>query len=73
MLASEAFRPLITLRRKLLEAGGRLVLCHLAPPVAQAFHSTRLIGTTQKSTSAFEVQPNVAAAIASLNQEPAEG
>ena len=71
-LASEAFRPLITLRRKLLEAGGRLVLCRLSPVVAQAFQSTRLISSSRTS-DAFEVQPDVAAALASLTRESEEG
>jgi anti-anti-sigma factor len=72
MLASEAFRPLITLRRKLLEAGGRLVLCRLQPVVAQAFATTRLISAS-RWPEAFEVQPDVAAALASLTREPEQG
>jgi anti-anti-sigma factor len=71
-LASEAFRPLITLRRKLLEAGGRLVLCRLSPVVAQAFQSTRLISSS-RTPDAFEVQPDVAAAVASLTRQEEEG
>ena len=68
-LASEAFRPLLTLRRKLLEAGGRLVLCRLSPVVAQALQSTRLISAS-RNPDAFEVQPDVAAALARLTREP---
>jgi anti-anti-sigma factor len=65
-LSSEAFRPLLSLRRAIEEQGGRLVLCHLAPVVAQAFHATRMISTSRSSTAAFDVQPDVAAALASL-------
>jgi anti-anti-sigma factor len=68
-LASEGFRPLIILRRKLLEAGGRLVLCRLSPVVAQVFASTRLISAS-RNPDAFEVHPDVAAALASLSDPP---
>src|SRR4051812_147177 len=42
-LCSEGFRPLLSLRRKVQESGGRLVLCNLAPLVAQALQATRLV------------------------------
>jgi anti-anti-sigma factor len=65
-LSSEVFRPLLSLRRHLAEKGGRLILCNLAPGVAQAFNATRLISTNRSSTAAFEVQPDVESALASL-------
>jgi anti-anti-sigma factor len=65
-LASAGFRPLLSLRRKIEERGGQLVLCNMAPVVEQAWRATRLISTSRSSTAAFELQPNLAAAIASL-------
>jgi anti-anti-sigma factor len=67
-LASEAFRPLLSLRRKLQDAGGRLALANLSPAVAQALQSTRLISTRGTPASPFEVHADVAAAVASLTQ-----
>jgi anti-sigma B factor antagonist len=72
VLSSEVFRPLLSLRRHLQEAGGRLVLCNLAPAVAQVFQSTRMISTSRTSTTAFEVRPDVASAVATLNQDADE-
>jgi anti-anti-sigma factor len=71
-LSSEAFRPLLNLHRQLEDTGGRLVLCNLSPVVTQAFTATRLIGTTRSATSTFEVQPDLAAAVATLAALPGE-
>ena len=68
-LSSEIFRPLITLRHRIEEAGGRLVFCSLAPMVARAFAATRLISSRRTTTATFEVHPDVAAALASLTRE----
>jgi len=48
-LTSANFRPLLALRKKLKEVGGRMVLCNLSPVVVEIFQTTRLIG----SASAF--------------------
>jgi anti-anti-sigma factor len=66
-MSSEAFRPLLSLRRKLEEAGGRLVLCNLAPAVAKTLQATRLLSTGRAGAPSFEVQADVAAAVAILN------
>ena len=66
-LSSVGFRPLLSLRRKLQEVGGRLVLCNLSPEVSEVFRTTRMISTGRSSGSPFEAQPNLAAALASLN------
>ncbi len=68
-LSSETFRPLLSLRRHLQEARGRMVLCNLSPPVAKAFQVTRLVSTSRASGTTFETQADVAAAIASLKTE----
>jgi anti-anti-sigma factor len=65
-LASEALRPLLSLRRHLRGAGGRLMLCNLSPAVGEVFHATRQVGLDRGSTGAFEVCPDVSSAIASL-------
>ena len=62
-LTSANFRPLLGLRKKLHEVGGRMALCSLSPVVAEIFHTTRLIGSTG---ALFEVEPDVEAAVARL-------
>jgi anti-anti-sigma factor len=72
-ISSAAFRPLLSLRQKMEERGGRLVLCHLAPVVAEAFRATRLLSTSRMSSaSSFEVQPDVDRALAVLNPSAAD-
>ena len=67
LFSSAAFRPLISLRRKLEECGSRLVLCNLSPVVAKTFQATRMISSSRSSTASFTVEPDVASAIATLN------
>ena|SRR5207302_1411815 len=67
-VASEAFRPLLSLRRKLEESGGRMALCNLSPVVAKTFQVTRLVSTSRASTPPFEMEQDVAAAVALLNK-----
>ncbi len=62
-LTSANFRPLLALRKKLNEVGGRMALCGLSPVVVEMFQTTRLIGA---KGAFFEVQPDVNAAVASL-------
>ncbi|HZT80854.1 MAG TPA: STAS domain-containing protein [Gemmataceae bacterium] len=69
-LASVAFRPLLSLHRKLKERGGRLVLCGMSPVVAEVFYVTRLVSTKGSSAAPFEMQPDVPAAVASLYRSP---
>jgi anti-anti-sigma factor len=66
-VSSEVFRPLLSLRRVLGEAGGRLALCNLSPVVAKTFQVTRLVSTSRSSTPPFEMEQDVAAAVALLN------
>src|SRR5260370_41522619 len=42
-LSSVAFRPFLSLRRKLKDSGGRLVLCGLCNVVGDVFYTTRLV------------------------------
>jgi anti-anti-sigma factor len=71
-LSSEAFRPLLSLRRTVQERGGRLVLCNLTPTVAKVLQETRLITTSRSSGAAFDVQTDVTTAVASLTDTAAE-
>jgi anti-anti-sigma regulatory factor len=68
MATTVVFRPLLSLRRRLHELGdGRMVLCGLRPLVEESFRITRMVSTSGSSSAPFEQQPDVAAAIASLN------
>src|SRR5207245_2416840 len=67
-LSSVAFRPLLSLRRLVHETAARLVLCGLSEMVAEVFHATRLLISTHATAAPFEEKPDVAAAIAYLNQ-----
>jgi anti-sigma B factor antagonist len=69
-LSTAAFRPLLSLRRKLQESSGRMVLCHLAPLVAEVFHVLRLTTTSRSYPATFDVQPDVPSAIAFLKSPP---
>ncbi len=65
-LTSANFRPFLTLRRHLLETGGRLALCNLSETVLEAFQVTRMVGSLGAPSGIFEAQPDVGAAVASL-------
>ncbi len=62
-VSSIAFWPLLALRRRLQEKGGRLLICGLCPNVADVFQTTKMISTTGGSDAPFEVAPNRTAAV----------
>ncbi|HWG45092.1 MAG TPA: STAS domain-containing protein [Gemmataceae bacterium] len=66
-LSSASFRPLLSLLREVRAHNGRLVLCNLQPDVHEIFMVTRLISSHGSAPAAFEVQANVATAVASLH------
>jgi anti-anti-sigma factor len=66
-MSSAGFRPLLSLLRQVRNQGGRLVLCGLRPAVEEPFLITRLINTGGPGPSTFEVQPDLATAVASLD------
>jgi anti-sigma B factor antagonist len=70
-LSSVAFRPLLNLRRRVVEAHGRLMLCNLSTVVGDVFYTTRLVSPTGSFDAPFEMEKDVASAIAALNREPA--
>ena len=67
LISSAAFRPLLALRRKLLQDGGRLVLCGLSKIVGDVFFTTRMVDATGSSSAPFELKDDVPSAVAYLN------
>lgn len=66
-MSSAGFRPLLSLLREVRTHGGRMILCGLSPEVAETFAVTRLISTSGSGPATFEVQPDIASAIAALD------
>jgi len=72
-VGSASFRPLLSLRRKLHDSNGELVLCGLQPNVREVFLVTRLIDTAGSQGAPFGAAADVSAAVARLsatNQKP---
>jgi len=67
LISSAAFRPLLALRRKLLQDGGRLVLCGLTKVVGDVFFTTRMVDATGAASAPFELKADVPSAVAYLN------
>jgi anti-anti-sigma factor len=65
---SAGIRPLLGLRRHLQELGGQLVLCNLSQDVEEVLLVTRLISPGGQTPATFDVEPDVPAAVARLNQ-----
>jgi anti-anti-sigma factor len=63
-ISSVAFRPFLSLRRKLQETGGRLILCGLSSVVGDVFYTTRLLSATGSFDAPFEMTQDVAGAMA---------
>ena len=70
-ISSVAFRPLLNIRRKLQEMGGRLVLCGLSSVVGDVFYTTKLVSADGSFAAPFELEPDATAAIARLNSDEA--
>jgi anti-anti-sigma factor len=68
-ISSVAFRPLLGVRRKLHELGGRLVLCGLSKVIGDVFYTTKLVSTDGSFNAPFELETDVAAAVARLKTE----
>lgn len=67
-ISSAAFRPLLAVRRKLHEQGGRVMLCNLSQVIGDIFYTTRMISDSGTITPLFEVEPNTEAALAHLSE-----
>ncbi len=69
-ISSVAFRPLLRLRSKLKEIGGRMFLCGLTPVVGDIFFTTKMLSPTGSLEAPFQMAADVAAAVAQLKDEP---
>lgn len=65
-LSSVAFWPLLGLRKQLLEAGGRLMICGLSGDIEDVFTTTKMISSGGAVDAPFEVVADSSAAIARL-------
>jgi anti-anti-sigma factor len=70
-MSSVAFRPLLRLRAKLQETGGRMILCGLTRVVGDIFYTTKMLSPTGSFDAPFQMEPDVAAAVDRLNREAA--
>jgi anti-anti-sigma factor len=67
-LGSAMFRPFLTLKQRLEEQGGRVVLCGLGPMLIEAFRVMRLINSTPSMPGLFTNEPDVSAAVRQLSE-----
>jgi anti-anti-sigma factor len=67
-LTSLGISALLGFRRRLMPAGGRLLLCALSPAVAEVLFTTRLASAEPSSVSPLAVVADVEAAVAQLAQ-----
>jgi anti-anti-sigma factor len=65
-MGSAAFRPVISLYRRLRELDGDLVLCGLTNAVADIFHMTGLVSRAPTGRAPLAAEPDVHAAVARL-------
>ena len=67
-LGSLAFRPVISLHRRVQELNGRLLLCGLTSAVAQIFHLTGLVNPAAAGLAPFSAEANLESAVARLSR-----
>ncbi len=60
-------RALLNFRRHIRDKAGQLLLCHLAPQVAELLFTTRLASPTPSSLIPFAIAPDVKTALAHLS------
>lgn len=72
-MSSVAFWPLLSLRKQLLAAGGRLMICGLSEDIEDIFLTTKMISSGGEPDAPFEVAPDAAAAVARLLDAPVGG
>jgi anti-anti-sigma factor len=68
-MSSVAFRPLLRLRSRLQETGGRMILCGLNSVVGDIFYTTKMLNKSGVFEAPFQTEPDVAAAVERLNRE----
>jgi len=67
-VSSAAFRPVISLHRRVTEASGQLVLCGLSGMTSEVFRITGLISDDPADGAPLATEAALAAALASLNR-----
>ncbi len=67
-LSSVAFWPLLSLRRHLFTAGGRLMICGLNGDIEVLFRTTKMISSGGAVDAPFEVAPDASAAVQKIKQ-----
>src|SRR5262245_3969675 len=65
-MSSVGYGPLITLRSRVRESGGRLILCGLSGVVKEVFEATRLLINPHSPKSLFEFTDTLDQALALL-------
>jgi anti-anti-sigma factor len=69
-LGSAGFRPLLSLRKKLQEFGGEMLLSGLCDDVREVFLASRLINANGTNAAPFGVEGDIPRAVARLNTCP---
>jgi anti-anti-sigma factor len=67
-LGSGAMRPFLTLKQKMKERNGKVVLCGLAPMLAEVLRVTRLIEQDRGLPGLFDCVTDVPTALARLQE-----
>jgi anti-anti-sigma factor len=71
-ISSVAFRPLLVLWRRLKELNGRMMVCGLSPVVGDVFYTTKMVNSGGTVSAPFELETDVAAAVARLSEAAAQ-
>jgi anti-anti-sigma factor len=66
-MSSVGYGPLISLRSRVGEADGRLILCRLSPVVQEMFEATRLLINPRSPLSLFQFTDTLDSAVAILS------
>ena len=67
-LSSVAFWPLLSLRRQLFNAGGRLMICGLTGDIEILFLTTKMISSGGTVDAPFEVAADAASAVEKMKK-----
>jgi anti-anti-sigma factor len=67
-LSSVAFWPLLSLRRHLLDVGGRMLICGLSGDIEDVFATTKMISSGCATDAPFEVAVDTAAALEKMKE-----
>lgn len=69
-ITSIAFWPLLSLRRRLKQQGGTLLVCGLTESTRDVFLATRMVSSNGSLDAPFEMAENRDAALTSLRENP---